>query len=135
MKLSRPTNPDLSNIYASLNRLVDELETTEPWRTVNATDQPVFENGYTDGGTTEPVAFYKDALGIVRLRGRVTGGTASTPAFTLPPGYRPSATVVCPTSANNAYGEVHIVSSGGVYAGVIGSNLYVVLDGITFRAT
>lgn len=64
-------------------------------------------------------AFCKDPTGFVHLRGMVKSGTSNTAIFTLPVGYRPSATIIfrgygesplgTPVSAN-----VTITSAGDV---------------------
>lgn len=40
-------------------------------------------------------AYYKDTNGIVHFRGGITGGKDGRPAFTMPEGYRPEASVCC----------------------------------------
>jgi hypothetical protein len=72
----------------------------EPWHVVGAPGEPAFENGWTSpkaGG--QPVAFYRDQLGVVHLRGVMGDGTSTDPAFQLPPGFRPRAGVVLPFAA------------------------------------
>lgn len=47
-------------------------------------------NGWTTSAAGPAAAYYKDALGIVRMRGRITGGaSSSTPFSAFPAGYRP----------------------------------------------
>jgi len=90
----------------------------------------------------EPVAFYKDHEGIVRLRGIAFEGVGGSDIFYLPAGYRPTGgryrefAVLC--SCAGGVGPLFIYGSddpvaehtGGVYAP--GSS--VVLDGVGFRA-
>lgn len=62
---------------------------SEPWRVVGAPGQPPYLTGWSAYESGYPLpAFYKDPLGIVRLRGALSGPTNSE-AFVLPPGYRP----------------------------------------------
>lgn len=83
--------------------------------------------------THSQVGYYKDAAGIVHLRGFVKSGTMTTPVFTLPAGYRPAYREVYPAVANDLFGACFVDPDGSVtpYAG---SNVYFSLDGITFRA-
>ncbi len=49
-----------------------------------------YENGWGDGDVDAPGQFCMDEHGRVRLRGRISGGTVGTVAFTLPYGFRPA---------------------------------------------
>jgi hypothetical protein len=54
---------------------------------------PTLINSWAATGAPDVVPGYmKDSLGFVHLRGSITGGVNGTVAFTLPTGYRPSAT-------------------------------------------
>lgn len=113
----------------------------EEWRHVGATGQPAFGTGWTNYGSSfDTVAFYKDPLGIVRLKGlaaRTSG--ALTTIFTLPEGYRPSSTTsnglifVVHTGEPHAVGRVDI-NAAGVVALSSGNTNYVTLSPISFRA-
>jgi hypothetical protein len=99
---------------------------------------PTLENSWVDYGAGAPVAGYrKDAFGVVELRGNIASGTIGASAFTLPVGYRPSATLQLPAVSYNgaAYvlGVCVISSLGQVYAS-IGHNNFYSFDGITFAA-
>ena len=48
-----------------------------------------FENGWGEGDPDSPVQFCMDESGRIRLRGRISGGTVGTVAFTLPEGFHP----------------------------------------------
>ena len=48
-----------------------------------------FENGWTDPNNETPAQFCMDEHGRIRLRGRISGGSVGTVAFTLPQGFRP----------------------------------------------
>lgn len=91
---------------------------------------PTLLNSYTVAA--RPVGYFKDALGIVHLRGTVTGGTISW-IFTLPAGYRPSQNSLFATDHNGAYGRVAVITDGSVTSD-IGGFSNVILDGITFLA-
>jgi len=90
------------------------------------------------GGTTyAPPGYWKDALGIVHLRGLVKYGTApitlpSSP-FTLPTGYKPQYASVFACVTNEAFGRVDVLANGQVLVRS-SSSVYVSLDGISFRA-
>jgi len=64
--------------------------------------EPAFQNGWTNYATGyATVAFMKDALGYVHMRGDAKPGTIATTMFTLPVGYRPgpNGTIVLPVAA------------------------------------
>jgi len=98
---------------------------------------PAFMNSWTNYDTTyNPAGYFKDSLGIVHLRGLVKNGTNNTTIFTLPVGYRPSNRELQAVQTNldtNTIGRVDILADGQVTV-VSGSNVWVSLDGITFRA-
>ena len=96
---------------------------------------PAFMNSWTNYDTTyNPAGYFKDSLGIVHLRGLVKNGTNNTTIFTLPVGYRPSNRELQAVQTNlNIIGRVDILADGQVTV-VSGSNGWVSLDGITFRA-
>ena len=48
-----------------------------------------YQNSWGTSPSCTPAQYYKDPLGYVHLRGRITGGTSATAAFTLPVGFRP----------------------------------------------
>lgn len=76
----------------------------------------------------------KDAIGVVRLRGQVTGGTVPGAALAIPAGYRPKQTMVYPTTSNLAYGNAFYNPSGFILSIQIGSNTNVSLDNIEWVA-
>ena len=94
-----------------------------------------FANGWQNYSNTYNLAgYFKDSMGIVHLRGLVKRGTIKKHIFTLPAGYRPQRRelhVACTWS--NASGRVDILTNGQVLP-VAGSNKWISLDGITFRA-
>lgn len=95
---------------------------------------PTFENSWANfGGSYNTAGYFKDALGIVHLKGLIASGTLQQAAFTLPAGYRPAGTEVLTGTSNGGYGQVRVNSSGQVIP-FSGSNAYYSLDGLTFRA-
>lgn len=100
---------------------------------------PTFQNSWVNYGDQWNVAGYcKDPSGIVRLRGLIKNGSAGT-IFTLPVGFRPSATCLYLVACNHATppgnARIDVLSNGSVnlmtYA-TGGNNAWVSLDGITF---
>jgi hypothetical protein len=82
-----------------------------------------------------PVQFRKDGDGVVWLRGMVKGATSGSVIFTLPTGYCPAYQQlhgVC--ISPNVIGRVDVCQDGRVLLQV-GSNDWVSLDGIAFRAS
>lgn len=93
-----------------------------------------FTNSWVNWGAPyNPASYWKDPLGWVRVGGVVKSGTVNTLITTLPPGYAPAFTVVVPVISNGAIGRLEIDTSGGIKL-VSGSNVYVSLDNITYKA-
>ena len=123
---------DHANRSAELAGKADKKQ--EDWIT------PMLINGWvaTDN-RTYPVGFYKDTLGVVRLRGRIQSGTSGI-ALQLPAGYRPNSFLSSyPLSVSNTSAIVNatISSSGTVTIGnhtSIPTGQGVYLDNISFRS-
>lgn len=91
------------------------------------------------------VAFYKDPLGVVHLRGVAVCsagacwlGSVRANLFTQPPGYHPPAQEALPVLTNVGGGLARVdITSNGVVAlrnPEVPNGSWVTLDGITFRA-
>jgi hypothetical protein len=95
---------------------------------------PPLVNGWVNYGAfgLATAAYYKDALGIVHLRGTIKDGTIGQAAFTLPAGCRPAADVVFAVNSNGAYGAAHVTAAGAVVPAV-GATAQFMLDGVSFR--
>lgn len=79
--------------------------------------------------------YYKDNSDVVRLRGLIKGGSAGSNMFVLPTGYRPSSREVFLVFCGVMMMTARIdVDSSGIVQFVTGSNDYVSLSGISFRA-
>lgn len=87
----------------------------------------VLTGGFSNfGGGFAVVAFHKDALGYVHVKGfttSVAGSAAFSVIFTLPQGYRPSEVRRFPAEANGAYQGVQVYFNGDV------SNVIIVAAG------
>ena len=87
----------------------------EAWHTVGGAGEPAFGAGYSSSGSPL-LAFRKDPLGKVQMRGVVNGINAGT-IFTLPVGYRPPAGYnrwVCnDVSGATAFVQVYVDASNG----------------------
>jgi hypothetical protein len=104
-------------------------------RFVGASGQPAYSNSWVSYGA--PYANGSFLLGpdnFVRLHGTIKNGTLGSSAFTLPPGYRPSATIPFLVLSNGAAGRVDVGADGTVTPLSPSSNLSVVLDQIIFQA-
>lgn len=103
--------------------------TQEDWQS------PQLTGGWTNyGGEYSPAAYFRDSNGIVHLRGLIRNGSGNI--LTLPVGYRPAfreIRVVLVGTTGNSVGRVDILADGTVTF-IAGSNSWVSLDGITFRA-
>ncbi|HEV7616175.1 MAG TPA: hypothetical protein VGO36_08090 [Solirubrobacterales bacterium] len=132
---------------ADVANLADSLPPSEPWHIVGAVGEPALMNGWEDfspESVMDPIAFYKDHEGVVHLKGRALGGTA-THMFNLPPGFRPPEKktifpVVACSCPSDAFGVLNISgttptepgNSGSVYVPI--NATVIALDGVTFRA-
>jgi hypothetical protein len=98
-----------------------------------AWQNPSFQNGWVNYDTTYNAAgYFKDSLGIIHLRGLVKNGSGVL--FTLPAGYRPPRRELFAVATHpNTVGRIDILADGQVLM-VSGSNLWISLDGITFKA-
>ncbi|KAA3660334.1 MAG: hypothetical protein DWQ10_06915, partial [Calditrichaeota bacterium] len=133
------TNPSVElhvdgRFFASQGGII----TQEDWSNVPAASSNKndrFQNSWENySNTFNQAAYFKDSMGIVHLRGLVKKGTIGTHIFILPNGYRPpkrELMVAC--THPNIAGRVDIWNDGKVVAQG-GSNLWISLDGITFKA-
>lgn len=88
---------DIAKLFENLNtkieRLIDRvarLEKNAATSVQMAWLTPTFTNGWTQfNSATNPVRYFRDSLGMVHLKGYISGGAVGSPAFTLPVGYRP----------------------------------------------
>jgi hypothetical protein len=81
----------------------------------------------------EVPAAWRDSSGIVYLRGVIKSGTIPSNVAILPVGLRPGGKKRFSVVSNNAFGYVYITSDGVITLGA-GSNVYVDLAGVCFRA-
>jgi hypothetical protein len=89
-----------------------------------------FGSGYSTAG------YYKDKESVVHLKGLIKSGTTiqNTQLFVLPFGYHPSETLVFTVaSGDGTFGRINITPLGYVQF-YSGTNTYLSLDGISFRA-
>lgn len=97
---------------------------------------PTLLNSWVNyGGGYNNAGYFKDSLGIVHLRGLIKDGTATggTTLFTLPVGYRPAARELFNAQSNGALGRIDVTTVGTVSI-QMGSNAWISLDGLTFKA-
>jgi hypothetical protein len=143
--------------------IAQTVAASEAFHEVGTPGQPGFQHSWQNSLSTayETAGFYKDAEGIVHLKGAVIGGSSNNAIFQLPPGYRPAsgklivvaAACACQvTAADPQGGAVTLLTEAGSIAiegsgfgaGIDGSvspdNTTVqsgqplFLDGISFRA-
>lgn len=127
--LRRKNASFLRGVFIPSNGLYENVTgDAGPWRYVGTSGEPSFLNGWVNyGGAWRDVAFFKDALGIVHVKGLVKSGTIGQDVFTLPGGYRPKQGMHLPTASNAAFGMIQVLSSGAVRA-ANGSNTYFSLE-------
>jgi hypothetical protein len=112
----------------------------EAWHEIGVSGEPAFENSWVnfDAANEATAAFYKDALGIVHLKGVVKSGTVNARMFTLPDGYRPKVPSASgkwryPVISYGVLGVVRVGNDGDVTLNT-GSNVYADLSPVQFRA-
>lgn len=95
---------------------------------------PTFQNSWVNYGSPwATAAYYKDAVGVVHLRGLVKNGTSMSTIFTLPAGYRPQASIRFAVDSSGAFGSVYVQNDGQVVMAV-GSTSFIDLATVSFRA-
>ena len=109
--------------------------TSEPYHQVGAPGEPAFAPPWQNFGPNwEAVGFYKDPLGIVHLKGTLSGiGPSPITAFTLPAGYRPAKEMRFGVASTGPTDTLYIQPNGDVQTDdTAGEDIG--LDGVTFRA-
>lgn len=94
---------------------------------------PSLLNGMSNLGSGYMTAgYYKDAMGMVHLRGFLSGGSDGKTLFTLPSGYRPSSRETCICWSNHSVGNARIDID--IYGNVIAVSAgnWISLEGIYF---
>lgn len=127
-----------------------ELADDEGWHYVGTEGEPAWHsaqvcNAWSNSQENEgwnyefaDASFYKDALGIVHLRGTVTGGTidGNCAMFQLPDGYKPATenSVRFAVATATGPGQLYVTGGTGYVTVLSGSNTSLSLDGVSFRA-
>jgi hypothetical protein len=112
------------------------FEKEASYNKVGQTGESPFQNAWVSfGAPYHPPAYWKDPLGFVHLRGVLKSGVVGSPAFTLPPGFRPPSTVgPLVVLSNNAVGRLDIGADGTVTPVAPSVNTWVNIDNIHFKA-
>lgn len=123
------------DIAAHFKNLADGLDAA---LTAGATPPPpdsgwISVSSFSLGWTAQASVRYRKLGGIVFLQGRLTGGTSTGTAFTLPAGYRPNVTGQFAAISGTTTGLARVVvNSAGAVQLVTGETPN--LDGISFPA-
>lgn len=94
-----------------------------------------------DDATRSTLAFYRDPLGVVHIKGTIrclSGSDVAMPIFTLPVGYRPALTEEFPTVAGSprALNSIVVTGAGEVSPGAAtGTGALLSLNGLSFRCS
>lgn len=123
---------DRSEGYEQEIAALEAAITPEDWHFVGSVGEPQFENSWVNYEWTNTDAGFYKVGDIVHLGGLVKSGTIPGAIFTLPENYRPQGTLHFPVSSNASFGVVRIFSSGTVDV-LAGSNVWLSLEGISFR--
>ena len=123
------TSPNYSTVFAPQAPSTVNFEEEEPWIA------PTFQNGWINYGSGfDSAAYMKDRNGFVHLKGMVKSGTANTTFFTLPAGYRSSATLYYPAvNAGTGMGIINIGPSGTVTMDA-GNAGYMSISSVIYKA-
>jgi hypothetical protein len=106
----------------------------EQMHPVGGSGEPAFQNAWVNfGAGFRAAGFFKDGTNTVHVTGVVKTGVVNTAIFTLPSGFRPSASIIFAICSNSLFGYVQVDSTGDVTVKV-GSNVFAALDGVSFRA-
>lgn len=100
---------------------------------IGATTQPAFENGWANFAGYQVARFWKDPMDLIHLEGVIALGTVGAAAFTLPAGYRPGIAVMFGTISNSTIGRIDINILGQVVPLSPSSNVWVSLNGLSFK--
>jgi hypothetical protein len=119
-----------ASAYASSN--------VEAYHEVGTAGEPGFAAGWTNDNPAveSTAAFYKDPLGVVRLKGMVLKAGGTGVIFVLPVAYRPPKTTCLPTVRSlpaPATASVVCAFGTGEVSAIGGDGTYL-LEGMTFRA-
>jgi phage minor structural protein len=77
---------------------------------------PSLQNGWINyGGSFSQVAYKKDPMGFVHIKGMVRSGTIGSACFTLPSGYIPSEQMTRVTNCDTGMARVDVFRDGQVY--------------------
>jgi len=110
------------------------LKPDEPWHQIDAPGEPPFQGtwGNFDPTYYNTAGYYKDASGIVHLKGYVKRpDTVGNTIFVLPPGYRTGKQEYFPSATGATY---LFTGTGGGVAVSPSVATQATLDGITWRA-
>lgn len=126
---------ELASSAVTTAKILDDAVTSDKLATQEAWVAPTMSNGWINYGTSSFTAcgYMKDTMGFVHLRGLISSGTSNTAIFTLPVGYRTLKQLHIAVPANNAFGNIAILTNGNVHLQA-GSNVWMSLDGISFLA-
>ncbi|MEA2409760.1 MAG: hypothetical protein QOC77_321 [Thermoleophilaceae bacterium] len=105
----------------------------EEWHLVGSVvGEPQFRSNWRNNDASDPVRFYRDALGVVHLGGTAvpTSNTGNV-MYTLPAGYRPSYSLSM-VGLGCSTGAITVALNGDVWAGS-GAGACT-MDELTFRA-
>jgi type II secretory pathway pseudopilin PulG len=134
----------LMGISAALSSVVAKSTTTAGWQSLQgmyysaaqagAWSNLTLLNGWARYPGFAAPQYTKASDGIVSLRGLITAGTAGTTVAVLPPGDRPSATLIFDVANSGHLARVDVGSNGNVVLLDGGDNTWLALESINFVA-
>lgn len=125
---------NIGNLAVTTGKIADGGVTAAKIETQQAFINPSMQSGWVayDANHAQP-GYMKDSMGFVHFRGLIKNGTG-TAVFVLPVGYRTTKHIHWVTVANGAFAYLRLDISGQFSAHAYTSNVWLSLDGATFKA-
>jgi hypothetical protein len=106
---------DTETAGAYTSGVIQNQITIDPWHNIGASGEPAFASGWSNyGGGEQGASFRKGPDGKVYVRGLVNAPAGTSPAFTLPVGYRPPTYVRFAVNAGNGPASMNVSPAGVV---------------------
>ena len=115
------------------SRIIDGIVSVGNQDVIAPTLTNSWANTFATANGVEPAGYIRTPDGYVQLSGYISNGTITASAFTLPTGYRPAKGQAFSVPSNSLFGEV-VVGADGTVTPQVGSNVWVSLSGIRFKA-
>ena len=138
-QLDYVTSQNKSAVLTRLNETVERIDDDYASKVQEVKIEPTLLNSWVNFSGYAPLSYYKDTLGRIQFEGVIKLGTVTkgTILFILPEKYRPSELILLTVqsySSSIQVSGIEINTDGEVLTGYDVGNVYLSLDGISFRA-